>query len=339
VFYDHNARSWVAVVSLGVHNGKRVRRKIRAASERAAKAELDRLQRTYRAGGFTGTLDAYLDEWLAAHRRNVRASTYVSYAGHVRMHISPLLGGIPLARLEPRDVRRLIDELERKGLSSATIVRVVTTLRIALNAAVAERAIFDNPARVRLPRVEREPVKALTEAGADAILEAVRGHWVEPITRLLLGSGMRLGEAIGLNQGDLLLEQGYVRLRVTKTRVRAVPITDDAVAALRAAIAAAPRIGPDEPVFFGVRRRDRMRGDSVTQVFPKLMEQAGLGHITPHGLRHGAATLMLTAGVPMRVISEQLGHRNPALTSRIYAHVIPEAQRAAITALERRQAR
>lgn len=326
-------------MSLGSRNGKRVRRKIRAPSERGAKDELDRLLRSYRAGGSTGTLDAYLEEWLRSHRRNVRLSTFTSYEGHVRLHISPLLGGIPLARLSPSDVRRLIDDLERKRLSAATIVRVVTTLRVALNAAVADRAIYDNPARVRLPRVEREPVRAFTFDEAEAIVEAVRGHWLEHIVRLLLGSGIRLGEATGLDQGDLMLDAGFIRLRVTKTQVRAVPITEDAIAALRETLAAAPRRGANEPVFYGVRGRDRMRGDSVTQALPRLMEQAGLGHVTPHDLRHAAATLMLTAGVPMRVISEQLGHRNPALTSRIYAHVIPEQQRLAVAALERRQAR
>jgi integrase len=47
---------------------------------------------------------------------------------------------------------------------------------------------------------------------------------------------------------------------------------------------------------------------------------------------------MLAAGTPMRVIAEQLGHRNPALTARVYAHVVPEAQRAAVSALEPRRA-
>jgi integrase len=47
---------------------------------------------------------------------------------------------------------------------------------------------------------------------------------------------------------------------------------------------------------------------------------------------------MLADGTPMRVIAEQLGHRNPAITARIYAHVIPESQRAALASLERRKA-
>lgn len=341
VFYDHHARSWVAVLSLGSRGGHRVRRKVRAPTEQAARGELERLQRAYRAGSVPAnvTLDAYLVDWIRGHGRSVRLSTLTSYRGHIELHISPLLGGIPVARLQPGDVRRLVDELERKGLSPGSIHRIVGTLRIALNAAVADRMLPDNPStHIRLPRVDPEPVRPLTAAQADAILDATAETWTGPMVRLLLGSGMRLGEAIGLDQGDLMLEAGYVRVRVSKTRARAVPISDDATLALREALNLAPRRGPKEPVFFGPRTHDRMRGDSVTHVLPRILEAAGLPRLTPHGLRHGAATLMLSGGAPMRAIADQLGHRNPALTARVYAHVIPELQRAAVNLLQRHRA-
>lgn len=334
--------SWIARYPLGTVNGKRQSKRVRCHSEREALAELERLRRSYGAGiePASGTLETYLDGWLRAHGRRVRASTLVSYRGHVARHINPLLGGIPLSRLRPADIRRLVDDLERKRLAPATIVRVVTTLRIALRSAIRDRLIPDNPADIReLPRVESAPVRPLHHHEADAIVDAVAGTWLESIVRLLLGSGLRLGEAIGLDQGDVLLDAGFVRVRVSKTTVRAVPVSDDAVDALRSCLASAPRRGPSEPVFFAPRGRGRMRGSSVTHALPRLLEPHGLGHITPHALRHGAATLMLADGHPMRVIAEQLGHRNPALTSRLYAHVIPEAQRSAVGSLERRKAR
>lgn len=332
--------SWIANYPLGTINGKRVNKRARRATEREALAELERLRRIYGSGGnpATGTLGGYLIDWLAGWDE-VRDSTRRSYEGHVRLHITPILGGIPLSKLQPSDVRRLIDDLKRKHLKPATIVRVVTTLRIALNAAVAERTISENAAEhVKLPRVDREPVRPLTIDEADQIIAAVEGTWIGPIIRLLLGSGMRLGEAIGLDQRDLMLDVGFVRVRRSKTDVRAVPISDDAVAALRQALREAPRIGSDEPVFFGPRKsRQRLKGWSVSHALPRILSDAGLERLAPHALRHGVATLMLAQGHPMRVIAEQLGHRNPGLTSRIYAHVIPEAQRAAIGALPQRK--
>lgn len=341
VYYSHADRRWVARFPLGVVKGKRVAKRVKCRTERQAMAELERLRRAYGAGGdpATQTLDQYLEDWLRAHGRSIRPSTLTSYRGHVENHISPLLGGIPVARLRPADVRRLVDDLERRGKAPATIRLIVTTLRIALNAAVAERSIPDNPAAgVKLPRVERDPVRPLTADEADAIRTAVRGSWLEPIVRFLLGSGVRLGEAIGLDQRDLHLEAGYVSLRKSKTIVRSVDISDDAVAALRLALAVAPRRGPNEPVFFSPKEpRGRMLGSSVSHALPRYLADSGLGHFHPHLIRHGVATIMLSAGHSMRVIAEQLGHRNPAITARIYAHVIPESQRAAIGSLEPRQ--
>lgn len=339
-YYSKADRRWIARYPLGIINGKRASKRVKCRTEPEAIRELEKLVRAYGSGGNPArqTLDAYLTEWLEAHGRSVKPSTFISYRGHVRKHISPLLGGIIVASLKPSDVRRLITQLERKGLAPATIGLVITTLRIALNVALADRDIPDNPAaRVPLPRVEREPVRPLHAFEADAILEAVTGSWIEWPVRVWLGSGLRRGEVLGLDQKDLALDAGFVRVRVSKTYVRAVPVSDDAVSALREAVQTAPRRGPNEPVFYAPRAKGRMRGDSVTHLLPRLLDQVGIGHLTPHALRHGAATLMLAAGNPMRVISEQLGHKNPALTARIYAHVIPEAQRSAIGSLERRR--
>ena len=334
--------SWIARLPLGTVNGKRVSRRVRCKTEREALQALEQLRRDYGHGNpATGTVGQYLAAWLTNHGRSVRKRTRESYEGHVNHHISPLLGGIPLARLQPADVRRLVGELERKKLAPASIHRVVTTLRIALNAAIRDRMLVHNAADIReLPRVERVPVRAMLQDEADLILDTVEPTWIGPIVRLLLGSGIRISEAIGLDQSDLLLDEGFIRVRHSKTDVRAVPITDDAVAALREALAAAPRIGPNEPVFYSPRHpTERMGRHSVSHALPRILEPVGLGHITPHALRHGVATLMLTSGHQMRVISEQLGHRNPALTARTYAHVVPQAQRAAVTSLERRRVR
>lgn len=334
--------SWIACFPLGTSDGKRRSKRVRCKTEDAAYLELDNLRRTYGAGGepITGNLGEYLADWIRSHARNVRPRTAEKYRGHIDRHITPMLGGIPVARLRPADVRRLIDHLAGAGLQPATIGGIITTLKAALNQAVADRAIADNPAKVRLPRIDLKPVRPVDHVTADAIRDAVSGHWLEHIVRLLLGSGLRRGEAIGLDQGDLMLNEGYVRVRVTKTHARAVPVSEDAIDALRAALAAAPRLGPNEPVFYSpTLRGERMRPLSVSHALPRVLAAAGLPPLSPHKLRHAAATIMLADGHPMRVIAEQLGHRNPALTARIYAHVMPSAQVDAVRSLDRRSAR
>lgn len=350
VYWSKRDRRWIARVPLLPVEGRRRDKREKHDTEDEAKAALKRMRRVYAPGRTTETLGQWLREWLPIHCASVRASTAVSYRGHVRNHIDPLLGGVPLAELGPADVRRLIRHMQTphvpKGrkravaASAETVRHTMVTLSAALNAAEREGLIGRNPVPgVPLPRVDREPVDPMRPETAETVLNAVAGTWLEHPVRLLLGSGIRLGEAMGLDQGDLLLDQGYVRVRRSKTAVRAVPISDDAVEALKAALKAAPRRGPREPVFFAPKEGGRMRAASVSHAFPRRLVAVGVPRMTVHALRHGAATLMLADGTPMRVISEQLGHRNPAITARVYAHVIPDAQRTALGSLPKPQPR
>src|SRR5687768_9487074 len=127
VWYDRVNGCWWARVSLGVVDGKRVGRKVRRRTEREALAELERMRRLYGAGGEPArqTLDTYLVDWLASHGPSVRPSTRTSYTGHVKRHISPLLGGILVGKLQQSDVRRLIADRTTAGLSPATVARIV----------------------------------------------------------------------------------------------------------------------------------------------------------------------------------------------------------------------
>ena len=96
-----------------------------------------------------------------------------------------------------------------------------------------------------------------------------------------------------------------------------------------------------EPVFWsprnrrGARGRGRLSGWAVSHALPEALERAGLPALHPHLLRHGVASLMVSDGTHMRVVAQQLGHRNPALTARVYAHVVPDLQRGAVDRLDR----
>jgi integrase len=280
----------------------------------------------------------YLERWLNGKRR-IRESTRRQYEEHVRLHLGPLLGRHRLVDLRRRHVEALVDDRLRyvsprtgRPLSPATVGKILVTLRSALEAAVP-RDIPDNPAaRVEAPATARRQVRAMTPAEAAAIIGAVRGTWMEHIVRVLLGSGLRLGEATALNQGDV--HDGWVGLRESKTTIRSVRLSVDADEAIHAAIRAAPRRGAREPVFYGPRTGDRLRGSTLTHALPRQLERAGVAGLTPHLLRHGTATLMVGAGVPMRMVAEQLGHANPSMTAKVYAHVSPESQVAALAVLD-----
>jgi len=218
-----------------------------------------------------------------------------------------------------------------RPLAASTIRGILTTLRAALQTGVRKRELPDNAALgIEAPSFRPPTIVPMTSEEVVGLLAATDGHWLQPLVRFLLGSSLRIGEALALNQADI--HAGYVQVWESKTEERPVPVSADGLAALAEAIRLAPRRGPREPVFFGVKG-DRLTRSVVSRALPRLLLGAGLQRRTAHQIRHGSATLMLSAGVPMRVIAEQLGHKSERMTRR-YAHVTPSLQRLAVDTLD-----
>jgi integrase len=287
----------------------------------------------------------YLERWLRG-KRGLRDSTRAQYENHVRLHIAPAIGGYRLVELRRRHIESFVEgRLQHvsggtgRNLSPSTVRAILVTLRSALDEAVP-RQIPDNPAaRVEAPKVTRPQIRVVGADEARRILDAVTGTWVEPIARFLFGSSLRISEALSINQGDIDWEASTVRIRESKTLIRRLPVTDDAMVGLRMALAQAPRIGAKEPVFFSPRPnrqgvRDRLSRHSVSHALPRFLEGASIDRLSAHGLRHAHATVALEAGVPIEAIAEQLGHKNPTMTRNRYAHVTPNLQRAALRIIE-----
>ncbi len=340
--FHRKGRGWVAQVAYRGPDGRRhfLTRLLR--DERSAKLALPAL--LARVGGTDladphRTLDAFLAEWLERVEGAVSPATKRSYEGHVRLHIAPLLGGFPVDRLRAADVDRLVIDCRRAGLSPATVQRILTTLSMALEQAVREGSLPRNVARLaHRPRVDRvSAVRPLSEADRDQILELVAGDPFEALYSLLLGSGIRLGEALALNWRDVDLDRGLARIRDGKTARarRLAAIAPFAVSALRAHRASSSVVGAGEPLFRGLRSGARLRSDAAYGHWQRL--RRGLPPMRLHDLRHGHATLLLAQGTPMRLIADQLGHADPGLTSRVYAHVIDEQRVAAVRGLGERR--
>jgi integrase len=317
--------------------GKRVRQSATFDIKADAEWWLRQAKRTGSAPDAELTVAQYLDRWLAG-KRSIRDSTRIQYANHVG-HLTRELGTVPVAKLERRHVEAMVDRLgehvsdgTHKPLSPATVGKILTTLRSALEAGVP-RELPDNPAaKVEAPRVEREPVRAVTRADVAAIVKACRDEWFGPLVRFLLGSGLRIGEAVALNHANV--HDGWVELVKSKTSIRAVRVSADGMAALREAMGPKALHPKTTPVFKSPRTGQRLDRHALAHALPRHLKSKGLPRMTPHSLRHATATLLVASGVHMRVVAEQLGHANPSMTARVYAHVAPESVAAALTVLD-----
>lgn len=289
------------------------------------------------------TVSEWLDAWLLTKKR-IRPTTLLSYESHVRVHLKPLVGHIPLRQLRAEHLDEMYAGLEA-GRSAATLHRIHATLRAALNSAVKRRLMTWNPAnQVELPQVPKVRRKFLTPAQLDHFLQEIREDRLYAAYYLLADTGMRRGEVCGLRWSDLDLDAEVPLLTVEQARVqcgsatiisepksgasREVPLGADAVAILKGhrKLQAAERLAwpgawPDHDLVFTKPDGQPVRPDYVTKHFQSRCEAAGLARMRLHELRHTHATHLKQAGVDLKVAQARLGHSTIAMTADIYTHV------------------
>lgn len=280
-----------------------------------------------------------LEAFLAhlALERGRRANTVAAYRRDAEDLIRTVSGwGIDHpAELELLTLRRYLADLADRGYARATLARRAATIRTWF-AFLTERGVtardaaslLQSPAPGRhLPRVLRvDEVVRLLEAPDAATAVGRRDR---ALLELLYAAGARVGEVCGLDLPDVDLDQRQVRLDGKGGKQRIVPVGAPAVEALRTYLGVArptflagARDGaaatPDA-VFLGVRG-GRLGPRDARTVVERAARAAGVGHVTPHTLRHSAATHLLEGGADVRQVQEVLGHRSLATTQR-YTHL------------------
>jgi integrase len=306
------------------------------------------------------TLDSYLDYWLrevAAHE--LRMSTFERYRALVEDYIRPHIGTKKLNRLAPGDVRRLMAILDRtpgKGgrpLSGRTRQFIHAVLRSALQHAVREELVGRNVAKlVSPPKADTVEIKPLDREQAREFLDAAQKHWLCALWLLLLMTGLRRGEALGLTWLDVDLDSGTMRVRRTLQKIsgefvfgepksrrsrRVVMLPTVCIHALqrhREIAATRADIGQWHPLphqlpdlIFTTRTGRPIDPRSINKAFERILKRAAINPSRVHDLRHTCASLLLLDGASDREVMELLGHSSTNITMNIYAHVLDESKR------------
>ena len=329
---------------------------IRGTKTEAAKYAT-RIQAGVDAGTFAApaaqTVAAFLDYWLDhTATRRVRAYTLADYRSMVKRYLVPSLGAVKLGTLRAAHVQRLVTELEARGLAPRTIRYAQGVLRNALAKAVREGLIPSNPAAadlVDLPRGRRRELTVLSPDEARAFIAAAQEDRYAALWILLLASGARPGEALGLTWADfdgkaIRIQRALVRDRsgggwqllepkTPKSR-RTVPLPAVALDALKlhrkrqaaeqlAAGASYERHG----LIFADQHGAPLHWDAIARThFADLLTQADLPPIRAYDLRHSCASLLLSQGINPKIVSERLGHATVTLTLDTYSAVLPGLQ-------------
>lgn len=294
-------------------------------------------------------LGEWVDTWLAHHCSSQSVRTRYDSRAILDRYLTPQLKARRLTELSPTDVQRWVNALSTdRKLSPRTVQLARATLRNCLARAVKLELIPRNVARdVDVPKLRKANRVVLSASDAQRFLDACKHHPWGACFTLMLHTGLRPAEALGLRwrdlQGsDLHVEHALVRVKghaahlsTTKTGVtRTIPLGPELLAVLqRHRVAQVERrlllgelytdldlIFPNE--FGGFANT----GNLLTRQFAPLLKSIGLPHMRLYDLRHSSASLLLAAGEQVKVVQERLGHASATLTLDTYSHVLPGAQ-------------
>ncbi|OFT70108.1 recombinase XerC [Corynebacterium sp. HMSC05C01] len=218
------------------------------------------------------------------------------------------------------------------GRSRATLARRTAAARAFSTWAYRQGYIdHDAAARLKAPKVNRALPNVVRGERATELVEADTADDAHPaehlrdraMLELLYATGMRVGELTGLNLSDIDLARGLARVTGKGNKQRVVPFGREATLALnewlefgRSELAN----GKAEDAVFVGSRGGRIGQRQVRRVVERAGQRAGVSDISPHTLRHTAATHMLEGGADLRVVQEMLGHSS-LQTTQIYTHV------------------
>jgi integrase len=348
-------------LDLGWVAGKRKRRIVYGKTQREVQLALADIRRKHAAGiqvdKDAQTVEEFVKRWLTWKEAHVRPRTGHTYRGYMEGHVCKDIGAKRLTRLRVDDVQAMLNA-KAGTMTPRSVQALRDILRAALNDAIRWGELERNvAAHARPPAQTRKPVDALTNTQAQALMAAMDDGVFGCLFRLALASGLRRSELCGLRWVDVDLDHGRLRVAQGLHRSPGAGLTveepktehsrrnvalsqtgKDALRARKKGQAAehllAANLWTDTGYIFTDPWGKPVDPDRVTHEFKKVAAVAGVPKMNLHQLRHGAATLMLTQGVPLKVVQETLGHSTLGITADIYSHVAPEVQRQAADAID-----
>lgn len=294
----------------------------------------------------------WLNEWLECFVLPVcKDKTYISYSGIVNKYLVPKLGGYDLMELETVTLQRFVAELikcgnERtgRGLSSSTVNLIITVMQNSLKCAYTigkpAKYVADN---VKRPHIIVKKVECFT-AREQAKIEreiAMRDNIRLYGIIICLYTGLRIGELLALKWEDIDFKCGLLYVNrtgrdgrdengnytlicnspKTVTSKRCIPLSRQIIKLLRIIKSKSNSqyiiSSKGKPVLIRSYQRS----------FEKLLDKLGIAHRGFHALRHTFATRAIECGMDIKMLSEILGHKSPAVTLNRYVHSFMDGKR------------
>lgn len=288
--------------------------------------------------------------WLNEYKRNnVKKKTYESYSELIRLHIEPFFSDIRLKKLGVADVQSFINTKTEEGLSARTVRYMNTILHGALKQAVRNGMISQNVAEgTVLPEREQKEPKLLSPREQERFVECIKKDGNGFALLFCLATGLRRGELLALKWENYDFENGCVTIKESLCRLRGddgrthLTFTSPKTPSSKRTIPILPEMAQlleehkrcqdkqrraagadwrENDLVFCTKLGTPIDPANLYRALGGICERAGIGKISVHALRHAFATRALENGIPLKVVSDMLGHSSIAITADVYSHV------------------
>lgn len=304
------------------------------------------------------TVGEWLPFWLKEYKiMDLRDSTYEVYERQITKDIIPLIGHIKLAELSGLHIQKMYNKLQESkeigghGLGSASVTKVKNILSGAIKQAITNRMIRNNPLlEANPPKVEDAEIRVLTKNEQKQFLSVLSFYNSGNMFAVSLATGMRIGELCALTLNDIDRENRLIHITKSAGRRKdkysgdvgikvGAPKTKNSIRKIPLLASVEVILDRQEQLVSQLRNKAGDKWIKNTLVFPtdignihdlsglrsslkRIVNRAGLPHLTIHSLRHTYATTALNAGVAAQNVARLLGHKDGATTLKFYAHYI-----------------
>lgn len=289
-------------------------------------------------------LQDFLLDFLEKYKMNLSITTYNCYMRICKKYIIPLLGDIKLYDIRPIHIQNYVDDL-LDLLTPQTIKVHLNILNLALKRAYRLKLIKENVVQfVEVPKNKKYKNEIYNAEDMKKLLEKSRETSLELPIILASGLGLRISEILGLTWNNIdfndftitidkitVRDKGQVILKEPKTEssIRTISAPKEIILMLkqlkkdRLAAKLRGEKSHRELIFYD-KNLNPVAQDVLSKKFRYFLQENNLKHIRFHDLRHSHVTILIDAKVPIKVISERVGHSNVNTTLNIYSHALRE---------------
>lgn len=353
-------KPWWVFIS---HNGQRTSRQV--GDKAAAQAVASRIRAKLQLGEFgfeeekpVPTFKEYAESWIRTTvPATCKESTLRDYQDILRLHVLPVFGERRVTQISRGKVKEFLLDKINQGYAASTVTHIKNVISGVLNKALDDEVIQANPAH-RLGKIfkakdRKETIDALTSEELKLMLDTVQTHFPEHHTLFLLlaRTGMRIGEALAVQWGDLDFAGRFINVKrsLVRGRISTPKSGKERRTDMSLQLAEALKVheleskkkglslglgGAAEYVFTNEKGGQIDKDVWRRRIFNKVLTEAGLRRVRIHDLRHTYATLRISKGDDIADVSNQLGHHSIKLTMDVYYHWMPGKKKSEVDGLD-----